>query len=152
MDDGRRDGACRILVILATGDAAGFRLCDGDDGGLDFVGCFGDGAEGLDFCYGCSLRGDLRFFVSWLQHTRSCKKARTVRVLDFVNCEVTVLMLVAKSVTTFVAVELTMGIVVAGIVIVGVNLVCVSFDVYQKGGGLPTVDVAGSPTMRLKSL
>jgi hypothetical protein len=53
-------------VILATGDAAGFRLCDGDDGGLDFVGCFGDGAEGLDFCYGCSLRGDLRAFVSWL--------------------------------------------------------------------------------------
>jgi hypothetical protein len=49
-----------------------------------------------------------------------------VIVLDLVNCEVTVLMLVAKSVTTFVAVELTTGIVVAGIVIVGVNLVCVS--------------------------
>jgi hypothetical protein len=75
-----------------------------------------------------------------------------VIVLDLVNCEVTVLMLVAKSVTTFVVVELTTGIVVAGIVIVGVNLVCVSFDLYQKGGCLPTVDVAGSPTMRLKSL
>ena len=47
-------------------------------------------------------------------------------VLDLVNFEVTVLMLVAKSVTTFVAVELTIGIVVAGMVIVGVNLVCVS--------------------------
>jgi hypothetical protein len=39
-----------------------------------------------------------------------------------VNAEVTVLMLVATSVTTFVDVELTIGIVVAAMVIVGVNL------------------------------
>jgi hypothetical protein len=40
-----------------------------------------------------------------------------------VNCDVTVLMLVAMSVTTFVDVEFTTGIVVAAMVIVGVNLV-----------------------------
>ena len=44
-------------------------------------------------------------------------------VLDLVNAEVTVLMLVAISVTTFVDVELTIGIDVAAMVIMGVNLV-----------------------------
>ena len=59
MDYSRGDGACWILVVLAAGDAAGFGLCDGDDGGEHFVGCFCDGAEGLGFGYCCSLGDDL---------------------------------------------------------------------------------------------
>ena len=66
MHDGRGDGACGILVVLAAGDAAGFRLCDGDDCGYDFVGCFGDCAEGLGLGYGCSLWDDLGIIVSRL--------------------------------------------------------------------------------------
>jgi hypothetical protein len=46
-------------VVLAAGDAAGFRLRDGDDGGHDFVGVLGDGAEGLGLgccrCLWCDL-------------------------------------------------------------------------------------------------
>ena len=44
-------------------------------------------------------------------------------VLDLVKAEVTVFVLVAMSVTMWVDVELTMGVVVAGMVIVGVILI-----------------------------
>ena len=43
-------------------------------------------------------------------------------VLDLVKADVTVFVLVAMSVTTWVDVELTMGVVIAGMVIVGVTL------------------------------
>ena len=59
LDYSRDDGACWILVVLAAGDAAEFRFCDGDDGGHDFVGVLGDGAEGLGLgccrCLWCDL-------------------------------------------------------------------------------------------------
>ena len=43
-------------MVLAAGDAAGFRFCDGDDGGHDFVGVLGDGSKDLSLG-GCDLLG-----------------------------------------------------------------------------------------------
>jgi hypothetical protein len=77
---------------------------------------------------------------------------RTVIVLDLVKADVTVFVLVAVSVTTWVDVELTMGVVVAPIVIVGVNLYCVSLILINGEEVVLTVDVAASPTVRKKSL
>jgi hypothetical protein len=131
VDYGRGDGAGRVLVVLAAGDAAGFCLCDGDDGGQHFVGGFGDGAEGFGFGYGCSLWDDLVVLSACLACLYDVGARRTVIVLDLVKAEVTVFVLVAVSVTTWVDVELTMGVVVAPIVIVGVNLNCVSLILHS---------------------
>ena len=54
---------------LAVGHAAGFGLCDGDDGWFNLVGFLGDGAEDLGLgCY-CSLWCDLVILsacLAWL--------------------------------------------------------------------------------------
>lgn len=82
----------------------------------------------------------------------TCEYGRTVIVLDLVKAVVTVFVLVATSVSTLVDVVLTMGVVVAPTVIVGVILHCVSMSSHQLEESLLTVDVTGSPTMSLKSL
>jgi hypothetical protein len=112
-------------VRLAARDAAGFGEGFGEDCGLDFVGFFGDGAEDFGFGFGCwfwcDLMGNVVSLIT-IVFLELAKRARTVIVLDLVKAEVTVFVLVVKSVTIWVDVEFTIGVVVAEMEIVGVTL------------------------------